>query len=259
MRATLTISFLLTSILGWCGEPPMPGTAQTPNKAGVGAVEFSQTRIGDKQVTVCRVSLSKAHVQLYLRDDAGQPIKRFDRLETIVKQDGRILLFAMNAGMFHSDFAPVGLFVADGKQASPLNTNSGLGNFFLKPNGVFAITERGARVVETSEFLQINDRVILATQSGPLLVHNGQIHPAFNASSQSRLIRNGVGVTASKDIVFAITEEPVNFHEFAVCFRDVLKCPDALFLDGVVSSLHATKLGRSDARNDLGPIIAVTE
>ena len=55
------------------------------------------------------------------------------------------------------------------------------------------------------------------------------------------------------------SEAPVNFHEFATMFRDVLRCPDALFLDGTISSLHAPKLNRSDFRMDLGPMIGVTE
>lgn len=59
--------------------------------------------------------------------------------------------------------------------------------------------------------------------------------------------------------MFAISEEPVNLYEFATMFRDTLHCPDALFLDGAISSLHSAELKRSDVRVDLGPIIAVTE
>ncbi len=51
----------------------------------------------------------------------------------------------------------------------------------------------------------------------------------------------------------------MNFHEFASFFRDTLRCREALFLDGTISSLHSTALKRSDFRMDLGPIIAVTE
>jgi uncharacterized protein YigE (DUF2233 family) len=59
--------------------------------------------------------------------------------------------------------------------------------------------------------------------------------------------------------VFVISEDPVSFHEFASLFRDTLDCPDALYLDGVISSLHSAKLRRSDARMDLGPILAIIE
>jgi uncharacterized protein YigE (DUF2233 family) len=85
----------------------------------------------------------------------------------------------MNAGMFQPNFSPVGLFVAGGRELAPLNTNSGYGNFFMKPNGIFVMTEMGPRVVETSEYPKVKGRIVLATQSGPLLVHSGKIHPVF--------------------------------------------------------------------------------
>src|SRR5262249_17875694 len=157
------------------------------------------------------------------------------------------------AGMYHEDFSPVGLFLANGKQLMPLNTASGTGNFFLKPNGVFALTETAAHVLESSEYPQLRERVILATQSGPLLVHGGRLHPAFTPDSKSRRMRNGVGVPSPDTAVFVISEAPVTFYEFATLFRDKLRCPDALFLDGVISSLHAPALKRSDSQTDLGP------
>jgi uncharacterized protein YigE (DUF2233 family) len=165
----------------------------------------------------------------------------------------------MNAGMYHPDFSTVGLFVSEGQEIAPLNTANGEGNFFLKPNGVFALTASGAHVIEASEFPGLGERVILATQSGPLLLRGGRIHPAFHANSTSRLIRNGVGVSAPDTAVFVISEAPVTFYELATLFRDKLHCPDALFLDGTISSLYAPALKRDDSRVDLGPIIGVTE
>ena len=165
----------------------------------------------------------------------------------------------MNAGMFQRDFSPVGLFVVGGRELGPLNTNGGYGNFFMKPNGVFVMTDVGPRVVETSEYPNLKGRIVLATQSGPLLLRSGKIHPVFNTNSTSRVIRNGVGVSDSGKVVFAISEEPVSLYELAVLFRDVLGCPNALYLDGVISSLHAPALKRSDKKTELGPIIAVVE
>jgi uncharacterized protein YigE (DUF2233 family) len=165
----------------------------------------------------------------------------------------------MNAGMYRSDFSPVGLFVSDGQQTAPLNTINGTGNFYLKPNGVFALTKDGACVIDSAAYPALRERVILATQSGPLLVLGGKLHPAFNTNSESRLIRNGVGVPSSEIALFVISEAPVNFYELATLFRDKLHCPDALFLDGTISSLHAPELKRSDFRTALGPIIGVTE
>jgi len=223
------------------------------------AVEFSTVEFAGKQFTVCRVNVRKEHLQLFHRDDTGQPFKRFDRLATWVEARGQKLTFAMNAGMYHGDFSAVGLFVSDGKEVVPLNTTNGDGNFFLKPNGVFAITKTGAQVIESSEYPKLRERVELATQSGPLLVRSGKLHPAFNTNSASRFFRNGVGVPSPDIALFVISEAPVNFYEFATLFRDKLGCPDALFLDGTISSLHAPQLKRSDSKMDLGPIIAVTE
>ena len=121
------------------------------------------------------------------------------------------------------------------------------------------LSESGAQVVETSEYPALRQKVILATQSGPLLVRGGKIHPAFNANSQSRTVRNGVGVPSPAVAVFAISEEAVNLYEFATLFRDVLGCPDALYLDGFISSLHSTRLKRNDKKTDLGPIIGLAE
>lgn len=223
------------------------------------AVEFSTAEINGKQVTVCRVNVKKEHLELFHRDETGQPIKRFEKLAPWVEKQGRKLVFAMNAGMYHGDFSAVGLFVSGGKEQSPLNLANGEGNFFLKPNGVFVVTESGARVIESSAYARLQEHVLLATQSGPLLMQDGRLHPAFNANSTSRLFRNGVGVPSPDVALFVISEAPLNFYEFATLFRDKLGCPNALFLDGTISSLYAPKLKRSDFRMDLGPIIGVTE
>ena len=222
-------------------------------------VEFSTVEIAGKRVTVCRVDVRKERLQLFHRDENGQPFKRFTPLVDWLSKRGEMLTFAMNAGMYHRDYSAVGVYVADGKELAPLNTANGEGNFFLKPNGVFLLTAAGARVVETSEYPLLREKVLLATQSGPLLVHGGKIHPAFREGSVNQLFRNGVGVPSPGVALFAISEAPVNLHEFASMFRDVLKCPDALFFDGTVSSLHAPELKRSDFRIDLGPFIGVTE
>ena len=79
------------------------------------------------------------------------------------------------------------------------------------------------------------------------------------AYSESRFIRNGVGVPSPDIALFVISEIAVTFHEFGTLFRDKLLCQEALFLDGAISSLHAPALKRSDSRMDLGPIIGVAE
>jgi uncharacterized protein YigE (DUF2233 family) len=211
-----------------------------------------------EQFTVLRVDAQQEHIELFLHDEAGQTFKRFQLLDTWLKKDGRQLRFAMNAGMFHTDFSPVGLLIVNGQPLAPLNLADAAGNFFLKPNGVFFVSSTAVGVVESSEYPAMAQGVRFATQSGPLLVRKGAIHPAFQVNATSRLIRNGVGVSGNT-VFFVISEKPVNFYEFAAFFRDELHCPDALYLDGVVSGLYAAELNRKDANYDLGAMVGVVK
>lgn len=222
------------------------------------SVEYDSIRFEEKRYTTCRVDPARDRLELFLNDETRVPFKRFATLDTWLAKQGRQLVFAMNAGMYHADYAPVGIFIANGNQITPVNLSTGQGNFFLKPNGIFVLTGRGAQVIESSQISGIREKIELATQSGPLLVLNGKLHPAFKPNSENRLFRNGVGVTPSGKAIFVISEEPVNFEEFARLFRDQLDCPNALFLDGTVCSLHALELKRSDFRIDLGPLIGIT-
>ncbi|MES2019364.1 MAG: phosphodiester glycosidase family protein [Pseudomonadota bacterium] len=209
----------------------------------------------DAGFTVVPIDTAHQQLHLFLNDDAGRPLNSFTRLAALLQGRHQQLDFAVNAGMYHADFAPVGLLFQDGKQTAPLNLDDGVGNFFMKPNGVFLVGAGGPRVVESSAY-PVQQGVRLATQSGPLLLHDGVIHPGFNPASNSRHIRNGVGVLGSK-AYFVISNHPVTFHEFAVFFRDNLHCKDALYLDGAVSSLYSKALGRNDDVARLGPMLGI--
>jgi len=222
------------------------------------AQQFSAVRYANRRYTVCTVDLSKQRLELFWRDGAKKPFRSFDALNQWLQRTGRKLVFATNAGMYREDFSPVGLYVEGGRQLRPLNLASGKGNFCLKPNGVFALTKSGARIVESTQYATIKASTTLATQSGPMLVLNGRLHPKFSSKSQSRLFRNGVGVVSAQKVIFAITEDAVNFHEFASFFRDRLKCRNALYLDGSISGLYAPSLKRDDRFFELGPMLGVT-
>lgn len=209
--------------------------------------------------TCLSVDPARQTLGLFLSGDTAVPLRTFPALERYLAKLGRRLVLAMNAGMFEADGSPVGWCVVQGKNVKGPNMKSGEGNFFLKPNGVFALQEGKALVRETSAAVGILDKASFITQSGPLLLTGGQLHPAFQENSTNRLIRNAVGVTVNGTVWFAISEEPVSFHETATLFRDELHCPDALYLDGVVSRLHAPGLGRIGGTAALGPLLAVTE
>ncbi len=217
---------------------------------------WQAARGAETRYTVVTVDLAREDLRIFLADDAGQPFKRFFRLANWLAQRDLHLEFAVNAGMYHHDFSPVGLLVQDGKELAPLNRDAGFGNFFLKPNGVFLVTAAGPQVVESGEYPALAKGVRLATQSGPLLLRKGVMHPAFLADATSRHIRNGVGIVDGK-AVFVMSEQPVTLYEFAAYFRDQLKCQDALYLDGSISSLYSQALGRNDQRGQLGPILGV--
>lgn len=189
----------------------------------------------------------------------GGFLRNFKALEDYAGILGRRVVVAMNAGMFEADGAPVGWCVAEGKRVRGANVEAGAGNFFLKPNGAFAVREGKAVVMETGA--AVRDGLAgagLVTQSGPLLVSGGVVHGGFKEDSVNRRIRNAVGVTAAGRVWWGISEEEVSFHESATFFRDELGCPDALFLDGQVSKLHAPGLGRKAGAALLGPLLAVT-
>ena len=213
---------------------------------------------GNGLFTIVRVDTSTQQLRLYWQDDKGHPLRTLERLAAWQKTQGKTLTFGMNAGMYHADGAPVGLLVIEGRELAPLNLSDGKGNFFLKPNGVFLIDAKGPRVIDTVDYSASHDGVLIATQSGPLLLKNGQIHPALRPSSASRYIRNGVCV-AGATAIFVISERPVSFYEFASFLRDKLDCQDALYLDGSVSSLYSPALGRNDRLHALGPLLGVTK
>jgi len=206
--------------------------------------------------TLCQAA-SASDMRLFLKDGQGALYGSFDALTSDLEKTDRQLIFAMNAGMYHANRDPVGLYIEKGVEMSKLNTNAGPGNFHLLPNGVFWLGQDRSGVTAADHFKP--DGVEYATQSGPMLVIENKLHPAFRADSTSLRIRNGVGQTVDGRIYFVKSELPVNFHSFARFFRDELKTPNALFLDGTVSKLYSDELGRNDRGQDMGPIIGVIE
>lgn len=218
--------------------------------------------------SVCSVDLSDpgVKVRMFWQDASGSPYASFPKLVDDLSAQGLDLVFAMNGGMFADDFSPLGLYVEGGRELADANTanvkpaSGPVPNFYKKPNGVFFIGNGRAGVMETGRFLAEKPAADFATQSGPLLVIDGEIHPAFIVGSNDRKRRNGVGVCSPTKIYFAISDDAVNFHDFARYFRDRLGCRDALFLDGGrASGLYSRELARIDwsGHGGYGPIIGV--
>lgn len=210
---------------------------------------------------LCEVDMARADLRLFLYGPDGTPLGQFSAINRVLAAEGKELGFAMNAGMYHDDRAPVGYYVENGAELMRVVPNAGPGNFGMLPNGIFCIRPGRADVIETRTFLARAPACDYATQSGPMLVIDGVLHPRFLAASDSRYIRNGVGTSADGSrAVFVMSRNRVTFYDFAGLFRDRLRLPNALYFDGNSSRLYAPALGRSDPGFAMGPVVgAVTD
>jgi uncharacterized protein YigE (DUF2233 family) len=209
-------------------------------------------------LTHCIADPSRHRIATDLGPDGSAPYRSFAALASGLGDEARNVAFVVNAGMFGEDGKPIGYYVERGERLKTLNRADGAGNFHLKPNGVFFGTGGKWRVLPSDKFFSdVADRPSFGTQSGPMLVIAGKLHPEFAEEGPSKLIRNGVGVDAAGRAHFVISDAPVSFGRFARYFRDQLKTPNALYLDGSVSSLWDLASGRQDARAPLGPLIVV--
>ncbi len=213
----------------------------------------------DPRILSYTVDPKQEQVELFWKDDAGDILNSLSRLKEYAEGSGRKLVFAMNGGMYMEDRTPLGLFIQNQQQIKRLNEATGKGNFYLMPNGVFYITTDHVPVIcTTGEFKEKKDKILHATQSGPMLVIAGQLHPAFVKGSKNMHIRNGVGVLPDDRLVFAMSRTEVNFYDFASFFKD-LGCTNALYLDGFVSRTYLPEQDWIQLDGNFGVMIGVTE
>lgn len=221
--------------------------------AGGAGAECRDVSFDGTSFTVCETAPGDT-IRTYLDAPDGQKIGTFERLSDVI--DGQIV-FAMNAGMYHPDRSPVGLYIENGQTVRGVVRRAGPGNFGMLPNGVLCVADGAAHVIATENWSDASG-CDFATQSGPMLVIDGALHPRFIDGSDSTYIRNGVGIMSDGRLVGVISNEAVNFHDFARLFRDGLGVRDALFLDGNVSRLYAPHMNRADIGFPVGPMLAVT-
>ena len=231
-------SLLLANLLG-CTSPAQ-------------AVDSSELAFDGQTYRVVHIDLKREKLSLHWRDpQTAQPFGSIEALRQWGEAHGQRLLFAANAGIYDKQSAPLGLYVENGKTVVPLNLNHGnpaSGNFSLLPNGVFAIYPDGHAAVRTSSDFKADAQPALwASQSGPMLLIDGKLNEQFIDASDSMKWRSGVCVKTPSEVIFAVSETPVNFHTFGRLFRDELGCRDALYLDGSISQIYVDGDGYAGA------------
>jgi len=225
--------------------------------ATVSVFAFTQKeKASDEKFISYTVDTKTQDLKLYWKDDMQENFKSILNLKTWLEKNKKKLVFAMNAGMYKEDNSPLGLFIEDKKVMSHLNTKSGNGNFYLKPNGVFYITTNNTPVICTTKDFINNGKIKYATQSGPMLVIDGKIHPEFKEGSKNVNIRNGVGILSDNRVIFAMSKSEINFYDFANYFKS-MGCKNALYLDGFVSRTYLPEQNWIQTDGNFGVIIGV--
>jgi uncharacterized protein YigE (DUF2233 family) len=235
----------------------MAGFAFSPQSRGSACIKLA---FEGQNFVVCTYDLRIHELKLILRGGTGSPLRSLSALSSQMAPAERSRVhFGMNAGMYDEKSLPIGLYVEAGRTLHRLNHDQGHGNFFLKPNGIFWLDRKGVPHVEsTPVYARAKRAPDWATQSGPMLLMNGKLHPKIAPDGLSHWNRNGVGIGPDGRAYFVISDRPVSFGRFARFFRDALHCQDALFLDGSVSSLWDPATGRQDSHYILGPILLVS-
>lgn len=224
-------------------------------------VSFSlHLRAQDKHENIIHytVNLHQQALNFYSKNEKGDYFKTHGGLKSWLDQKNTELVFAMNGGMYLKDLSPQGLYIENGKVVKQIDTTSHrYGNFYMKPNGVFYVQGNKATIVSSDKF-EYNDSIRLATQSGPMLLLDGEFHPKFNEQSENVHIRNGVGILPNGNVLFAISKEEVTFYEFANFFKS-MGCLNALYLDGFVSRMYLPSKKWTQTDGLFSIIMAVTK
>ena len=245
MRSALLPLLLLAA----CGD----AGSKAPSEATAADAPCSQQVFEGDGFTVCDSGDGRIELVAAAKDQI--PVRRLADLETRLGRRAGRVAFAMNGGMFDEDGRPIGLAIVEGRQVHAINRRNGGGNFHLMPNGVFQVRRDGRAEIVTSANWKPSPDIRVATQSGPMLVISGKLHPAFDRDGTSRYVRNGVGIAPDGRPRFVISEDAVSLGKFARFFRDRLKCRDALFFDGAVSALWDPANHRRDVTVPLGPMV----
>lgn len=211
----------------------------------------------EDKFVVYKVDLKKQDLKLYWKNEKGENFGSIQNLKNGIEKNDLKLEFAMNAGMYKTDHSPQGLYIEKGKTLSILDTTKAAGNFYLKPNGVFYFKNNKTAEICMTEKFKSDKNIAYATQSGPMLIIDGQIHSEFKEGSANLNIRNGVGILPDGKVVFVLSKKEVNFYDFAAYFKS-LGCKNALYLDGFVSRAYIPSENWIQTDGNFGALFAIT-
>ncbi|MDR6615373.1 phosphodiester glycosidase family protein [Klebsiella sp. CN_Kp118] len=178
----------------------------------------------------------RERIVMYWQNEDGKAWGSLRSLLGDINRDGQVQM-AMNGGIYDKAYAPLGLYIENGRQLTPLNRASGGGNFFIRPGGVFYLRGQNAGIVSINKF-RPSPAIRYAVQSGPMLIENGKINWRLKPSASSRKLRNGVGITGDGKVVFMLSAHETNFYDFACYAQSKLNVRQMLYLDGTISKMY---------------------
>nr|WP_321228944.1 phosphodiester glycosidase family protein [uncultured Psychroserpens sp.] len=219
----------------------------------------SAQKIEDKRFVSHIVDLQKQTLKFYYQNEDSINFGNFKTLKQELLNKDQELVFAMNGGMYLKDGSPQGLFIENGITTKQIDTTKeAYGNFYLQPNGIFYLTKDNKGFVSKTTDFKSNSNITFATQSGPMLVIDGEIHPVFVKGSKNLHIRNGVGILPNGTLLFAMSKDLITLYDFAEFFKS-LGCQNALYLDGFVSRTYLPKKKWEQLDGNFGVIIGETK
>ena len=211
----------------------------------------------DPDFIIYRTNSKEDKVELFWKNNKNKPLKSLKNLKDFVVSKNLNLKFAMNGGMYIQNNIPKGLYIENYKILNPIDTLSGEGNFYLKPNGIFSIRKSGNYEILPTELFKFNSEIKFATQSGPILILNGKINSIFQKNSKNLNIRNGIGILKNGEAVFVMSKKEIASYDFAELFKN-LGCENALYLDGLVSKSYYPSQNWIQENGNFGVMIGVT-
>jgi len=226
----------------------------------ISANTFYANSASDQSIILSNiVDPEKQNIKFFWKDAKNNRYASLQNLKTSIEENKQQLIFAVNGGMYDKNHNPKGLYIENSVVLSPIDkAKEGYGNFYLTPNGVFYIRKNGKAFIQTTQNINHYENIKYATQSGPMLVIDGNIHPKFSKSSKHKNIRNGVGILPDGNVLFAMSKKEISLYEFSSFFKNK-GCKNALYLDGFVSKTYLPSKDWKQTGGDFGVIIAVVK